>query len=211
MSLDRPHVVLSAATSIDGYIDDASPRRLILSSPREMEAVRRLRGEHDAILVGANTVRRDNPGLGADGPRQPVKVTVTASGDLDPKARFFVEGDVDKIVYCATPQARRRLQDVAHAVEADGWPAIFADLAARGVGSVLVEGGGTVHTQLLLQGLADELRLAVAPLFVGDPAAPRFVGPGAFPHDSRARMRLRRVESLGDVAVLHYTLGGDNG
>ena len=58
---------------------------------------------------------------------------------------------------------------------------VSEDLHARGVRRLMVEGGGEVHTQFLTAGLADELQLVVAPLFVGDPSATRFVGDGRFP------------------------------
>jgi len=62
---------------------------------------------------------------------------------------------------------------------------ITADLVARGVGRLMVEGGRTMHTQFLTAGLADELHLVVAPFFVGDSRAPRFVGDGMFPWKRR--------------------------
>jgi len=59
----RPYVLLSCATSADGYLDDATPRRLILSGPADLDRVDEVRAGCDAILVGAQTVRTDNPRL----------------------------------------------------------------------------------------------------------------------------------------------------
>lgn len=226
----RPYVLLSAAVSVDGYLDDASPRRLVLSSEADLDRVDAVRAAVDAILVGANTVRRDNPRLEVRSPARrqarlargepegPVKVTVSASGGLDPATRFFTSGDVAKLVYVASGavgEARCRVGGVAEVVDAGEAPvamaAVLADLARRGVGRLLVEGGGTVHTQLLAAGLADELHLVVAPLFVGDPAAPRFVRPGDFPHHGGNRMRLAETRQLGDVVFLRYLLGPVSG
>src|SRR5579875_3968636 len=87
--------------SVDGRIDDVSPDRLILSGPADLDRVDELRASCDAILVGANTVRRDDPRLlvrsperraarvAAGNPAYPLRVTVTATGDLDPGARLF--------------------------------------------------------------------------------------------------------------------------
>src|SRR2546430_1908805 len=74
---------------------------------------------------------------------------------------------------------------------------MLADLADRGVQRLMVEGGGTVLTQFLAAGLADELHLALAPVFVGDPAAPRFAagGPVGMPP---GRLRLAEVRLIGD-------------
>ncbi|MDE5708762.1 MAG: dihydrofolate reductase family protein, partial [Alistipes sp.] len=57
------YVTLSVATTADGYMDDSTPDRLLISTPEDLAEVYRLRSEHDAILVGAETLRRDNPAL----------------------------------------------------------------------------------------------------------------------------------------------------
>jgi len=100
----RPYVLLSCAISADGYLDDASPERLILSGPADLDRVDEVRAGCDAILVGAQTVRADNPRLLIRDPRRsarraarglpghPARVTLTATGDLDPAARFFAPG-----------------------------------------------------------------------------------------------------------------------
>ena len=115
----RPYVLLSCATSADGYLDDASPERLILSGPADLDRVDEVRAGCDAILVGAQTVRKDNPRLLIRDPRRsarraarglpphPARVTLTATGDLDPGARFFAPGAL-RLVYCATPALARR-------------------------------------------------------------------------------------------------------
>jgi len=211
--------------SVDGCIDDTSARRLILSSAEDLDAVDALRAACDAILVGAGAIRADDPQLVirseqrrkdrvARGlPPDPIKVTLTRQGNLDHRAGFFQAGNTPKIVYCtrdAEAALRASLGDVATVVGAgDGAvsPAqVLTDLFARGVRTLLIEGGTAINTQFLSAGLVDELRLAVAPFFVGDAGAPRFVGAGRFPHDSGRRMTLTKVERLGDVVVLWYLL-----
>ena len=72
-------------------------------------------------------------------------------------------------------------------------PDVAADLGERGVRRLMVEGGGRLHTQFLVEDLADELQLVVAPFFVGESRAPRFVEPGRVPVDRRtARARSPR-------------------
>lgn len=221
---ERPYVLLSCAASVDGYIDDTTDERLLLSNDEDFDRVDEVRAGCDAILVGANTIRRDNPRLlvrteerrkarVARGlPESPVKATFTARGDLDPDAKFFTTGDVEKIVYCssaAVDKCRDRLGDAATIVDA-GDPVdlntMLADLARRGVQRLMVEGGGTVHTQFLTAGLADELQLVIAPFFVGNSGAPRFVGTGEFPHHPGNRMELKEVRPIGDVILARYLL-----
>jgi 5-amino-6-(5-phosphoribosylamino)uracil reductase len=80
------------------------------------------------------------------------------------------------------------------------------DLADRGVDRLMVEGGGVVHTQFLSGDLVDELQLVVAPFFVGDSGAPRFVTDGRFPWNADRRAALAEVRQLGDVVLLRYAL-----
>ena len=83
---------------------------------------------------------------------------------------------------------------------------ISEDLFDRGVQRLMVEGGGTVHTQFLTADLVDELHLVVAPFFVGDSRAPRFVSDGRFPWNPDRRATLAEVRQIGDVVLLRYAL-----
>ncbi|WP_250035298.1 RibD family protein [Paractinoplanes maris] len=222
--VERPYTLLSCGMSIDGYLDDVAQERLLLSNEADFDRVDDVRSGCDAILVGATTIRQDNPRLlvrsaerraarvaRGEAPN-PLKVTVTGRCDIDPAARFFTVGDVDKLVYCASSTcdaARERLGEVATVVDA-GDPVdllrVAADLAGRGVRRLMVEGGGTMHTQFLTAGLADELQLVVAPFFVGDSRAPRFVSDGEFPWGPSRRATLAEVRQIGDVVLLRYAL-----
>jgi 5-amino-6-(5-phosphoribosylamino)uracil reductase len=85
-------------------------------------------------------------------------------------------------------------------------PRVLDDLAGRGLSRLLVEGGSTVHTAFLTGDLVDELHLVIAPFFVGDSNAPRFVNDGAFPWTSANRARLVEVRQVGDVVLHRYAL-----
>ncbi|MFF7752394.1 dihydrofolate reductase family protein [Streptomyces sp. NPDC007971] len=214
-----PYVLLSAAVSLDGYLDDTGPERLLLSSPADFDRVDEVRASVDAILIGAGTIRADNPRLLVNSPERraartaegrpayPLKVTVTATGDLDPAANFWHTGG-EKLVYTTDKGAERatralgRSADVVPLGPGLDWRALLEHLHdVRGVRRLMVEGGGTVHTQLLQQGLADELQLVLAPLFVGDPAAPRLFGPGDY---QGGRLRLTETRRIEDVVLMRY-------
>jgi 5-amino-6-(5-phosphoribosylamino)uracil reductase len=221
---ERPYTLLSCGMSIDGYLGCAMPRRLALSNDADFDRVDAVRASCDAILVGAGTVRNDNPRLLVRSQTRreeriarglapsPIKVTVTEREELDACADFFTTGDTEKLVYCASPRgadARSRLGPVATVVDG-GQPVemrrISEDLGARGVQRLMVEGGGKVHTQFLTDNLADELQLVVAPFFVGDSRAPRFVSDGRFPWNPDRRATLAGVRQIGDVVLLRYAL-----
>ncbi|QQQ77456.1 dihydrofolate reductase family protein [Saccharothrix sp. 6-C] len=219
--MTRPHVLLSVAVSVDGYIDDRSAHRFPLSNAEDFDHVDQVRAESGAILVGAATIRRDNPRLLVNGahrraarvaegrPEYPVKVTVTGSGDLDPTLKFWHHGG-DKIVYTAEAGRGRAVESVGDLAEVVSlgpevdFGALLDDLGARGVDRLMVEGGGTIHTAFLAAGLADEIRMAVAPMLIGQAAAPRFLNPAEFPGGPARRFHLEDVSKLGDVAVLRY-------
>jgi len=214
--VNRPYVLLSVATSLDGHIDDANPSRLILSGAEDLDRVDAERAAADAILVGAATIAADDPRLlvrSADRraerlargrPASPIKVAITRSGrGLDPSAQFFTMGDGEKLVYAlaaapAVADLQRRLAGLATVVAAPDLPSVLADLAARGVARLMVEGGTRTTTAFLTSGLVDELQVVVAPLVVGDPAAPRLAAAAV------DRMELVDLRRVGDCALLVY-------
>lgn len=213
-----PYVLLSAAVSLDGYLDDTGPERLLLSSPADFDRVDEVRASADAILVGAGTIRADNPRLlvnsaerraartAAGRAEYPLKVTVSGTGELDPAARFWHTGG--EKVLLTTDDGARRARALGIGAEAVSLGPVFDWRTAleylhdrRGVRRLMVEGGGTVHTRLLQQELADELQLVLAPLIVGDPAAPRLFGPGAY---QGGRLRLVESRRIEDVVLHRY-------
>jgi 5-amino-6-(5-phosphoribosylamino)uracil reductase len=221
---ERPYTLLSCALSIDGYLDAGTDERLQLSNADDFARVDAVRADSDAVLVGAATVRHDNPRLlvrsarlrarrvSRDLPPTPAKVTVTRRADLDPGAAFFTAGEAEKLVYCASAsigRARRRFGELATVVDGGRrvdvcW--LSEDLHRRGVRRLMVEGGASVHTQFLTADLVDELQLVVAPFFVGNPRASRFVGKGRFPFHPGRRATLAEVRPIGDVVLLRYAL-----
>ena len=244
---ERPYVLLSCAVSVDGCLDAPGPQRLILSGGADLDRVDAERSGCDAIMVGAGTIRRDNPRLlirsparraarAARGlPEHPAAVTLTTSGDLDPEACFFAAGQAAteagtvaapgtvagagtgapaRLVYCPARAAAGladRLAGLATVIGLDSERLppglILADLGRRGIGRLMIEGGASLAAQFLAAGLVDELQLAVAPFFVGDPAAPRFAPPGAYPHGPGRPMTLAGVQQLDGVVLLRYLLG----
>ncbi|MFE9484630.1 RibD family protein [Streptomyces spororaveus] len=219
--MPRPYVLLSVATSIDGHIDDTSPDRLLLSNSEDFDRVDQVRAESDAILIGAGTMRADNPRLlvnseerraarvAAGKPAYPLKVTISASGDLDADLKFWHHGDA-KVAYTTDAGAeklRERLAGLADVVslgESIDFGRLLDDLGERGVQQLMVEGGGSIHTAFLSQGLADEIHLAIAPLVVGQADAPSFLNPASYPGGSTRRMKLAEARTIGDVVLLRY-------
>lgn len=220
----RPLVIASVAASLDGFIDDTGPDRLVLSNAEDLDRVDEVRAGVDAILVGAGTVRADDPrlqvraewrrtqrehaGLAPD----PVKVVLTGGGQLQREARVFASGQT--LVYVgggAAEGTRCGLGTVATVVDAGaeldpGW--VLDDLAGRGVARLLIEGGSSVHSMFLSAGLVDELQLVLAPRLLGTTGDPRFVQRRAFPQRGWRLAAMRRMD---DLVLLRYVVEGWNG
>ena len=210
-------VTLSAAVTADGYMDDDSPRRLIISTPGDWEEVYRLRAAHDAILAGAETLRRDDPSLlvrdqAARARRVQAglkpdiaKVTLTRSGGLSPRLRFFTAGDADRYVF--SPGEITGLQNIATVIstsEAITAKYIVTELEKRGVERLLVEGGASVLRMFLAEGMADTVRRAVNPQLTLGPER----GGAQFRFEVPEGAACRR-ENLGGMEVATCTLRPD--
>lgn len=187
----RPLVTLKTAMTLDGKIaawDGAS--RWITGEAARAEG-HRMRAGADAILVGVGTVLRDDPELTVRlpelGPREPLRVVVDSRLRTPPEARLLKVGAPARtLIACvagAPAEAARALS--ARGVEVLGCPArdgrvdldaLLADLARRGVVSLLAEGGGELHASLLEAGLVDRVAIFVAPLLLGGRHAPGPVG-----------------------------------
>ncbi|MFD4595725.1 RibD family protein [Streptomyces rubiginosohelvolus] len=217
----RPYVILSAAMSVDGYLDDTNPERLLLSNALDFDRVDQVRAESDAILIGATTMRQDNPRLlvnsadrraqrVADGkPEYPLKVTVTRTGDISADLKFWHHGGEKLVITVddAVEKVRATLGDLADVVSVGpdlDWGLVLDELGGRGVTRLMVEGGGTIHTQLMASDLADEVHLAIAPLLVGQPEAARFLSAADYPGGSTARMKVLEVRAIDDVVLVRY-------
>lgn len=201
-----PLVTVKYAMTLDGRIaTHTGDSRWITGEPAR-RTVHRLRDAHDAILVGAGTVRADDPQLttrlpaaeaGAGGPQHPLRVVVAGDFRLPAQTKLFsptLPGST--LVACAriAPVEQERLAAsgiavaVLPTVAGDGvdLPALLALLAARGVATVLVEGGGTMLGSFFDAGLVDRVVAYVAPVIVGGTEAPGPVGGHGVPRMAEA-------------------------
>jgi diaminohydroxyphosphoribosylaminopyrimidine deaminase/5-amino-6-(5-phosphoribosylamino)uracil reductase len=171
----RPWVTLKLAATLDGRTAAADGSSKWITGPEARADAHRLRAQHDAVLVGAGTVRADDPAL-----------TVRHGDGRDPL----------RVVLGHAPVGAR----VHPALELSGpLPEVLADLAERGVLTVLVEGGPTVAGAFHHAGLVDRYVLYLAPAFMGgSDGAPLFAGAGAANVAELWRSRLLGVRRLGD-------------
>jgi diaminohydroxyphosphoribosylaminopyrimidine deaminase/5-amino-6-(5-phosphoribosylamino)uracil reductase len=178
----RPRVTLKAAVSVDGMLAAANGRSQWITSETARRFAHRLRYRHDAVLVGAETVRRDDPRLtvrlpGISACR--LRAVLAPSLDLDPGARLFErdgDGQAPVVLYAAEDAAARHAERFAGRAEVVALPAdahglrldaLLDDLAARDVLSLLVEGGARTFAGFVRAGLADRAAVFTAPRVLG--------------------------------------------
>lgn len=223
----RPYVLVKCAASLDGYIDDNSSERLILSDEDDFNRVDIERAKCDAILIGAETVRKDNPRLLlkseelcnkriAEGKtKYPTKITVTSSGNFSKDSKFFTIGDTKKIVYCPE-NATNKLKEIFNTIndidivscKSNPIDPIFilTDLKKKGIDKLMIEGGSSILTSFLSNNLVDEIQISIAPFFVGEKNAPKFVNYGKFPFNKDNRMKVHNTEIINDIILITYKL-----
>lgn len=215
---NRPRVTISTAITIDGFLDSVDEERLIISSDQDMEEVNRLRAKSDAILVGAETIRRDDCSLTARGDfvgdDQPLRITVTRSGNIDPGFRFFSAEGGKNLVFCPAAienELRERLGPGTEISALDPSATlavqILDGLSSRGVKDLLIEGGTTIITEFLRHGLVDRLRLSIGPFFAGKMGKNRLVEAADMSTVQKGMWRVRSVSQLGDSVVTWYEAG----
>jgi len=185
----RPLVTLHFAQSLDGRIGlGPGAERAILSSEEGVVSAHRARSEHDAVLVGIETVLHDDPKLTARGTEraQPLRVVLDSELRLPKAARLLAaaEGAGKVLIFGCAERASAARRRQLEAVGAEVWltsadrhgrvalPEALEALAARGVRRLLVEGGAKVLTSFLQAGLADRAQIEIAPLWLGAPATP---------------------------------------
>ncbi|HZV51767.1 MAG TPA: bifunctional diaminohydroxyphosphoribosylaminopyrimidine deaminase/5-amino-6-(5-phosphoribosylamino)uracil reductase RibD [Candidatus Dormibacteraeota bacterium] len=184
-STGRPFVSVKFAASLDGKIATRTGHSRWITGPAARAHAHRLRHRHDAILVGVNTVLRDDPALTArfPGARQPLKIVLDSRGRTPTTAKVR-EG--------------RLLIDRGRDL-----PGLLDRLGSMGIISLLVEGGATVHGSFFDAGLVDRVYAYLAPVIVGGREAPSAVG-GRGPAAVTESLRLHRlhVERLGEDLLI---------
>jgi diaminohydroxyphosphoribosylaminopyrimidine deaminase/5-amino-6-(5-phosphoribosylamino)uracil reductase len=172
----RPFVIAKCGMSLDGRLTRPAGEPRWITGASARRHAQRLRAKVDAILVGANTVRADNPRLtvrGVRGARQPWRVILSRSGKLPRRARVLSDRLSSRtLVYC------------------DSLTDVLKNLGEQGVTNVLIEGGGEMLGQALDMRIIDKVQLYLGPILTGGPVI-AFPGRGA--ETVAKALRLRRV------------------
>jgi diaminohydroxyphosphoribosylaminopyrimidine deaminase/5-amino-6-(5-phosphoribosylamino)uracil reductase len=189
----RPFVIAKCGMSLDGRLS-APPRETqwITSTAARRHAQQQLRAQVDAILIGAETLRADDPRLTArsrEG-KQPWRIVLSRSGELPRRARLFT----DRFAARTMIPSEKNLEIV------------LRELGEKEITSVLIEGGGEILGQALDQRLVDKVQLYLGPVLTGGPVV-AFPGTGAASTEQAPRLEGVRYERIGqDVCVIGYPI-----
>lgn len=187
----KPFVIAKCGMSLDGRLTRRREEGRWLTGPAARRHARQLRAQVDAILIGAETLRQDNPRLTTGkirGARQPWRVVLSRSGQLPPEAHLFADRFADRTLVYRGKTLRQ----------------VLTDLGRREITSVLIEGGGNVLGQAFDARLVDKVQFYIAPLLTGGPvlAVP---GKGAGSTAAGSRLSRIRFQKIGrDLFVEGY-------
>lgn len=224
----RPRIIANLAASADGKIDSSAREGGGFGSRLDRDRLDALRAEADAVVVGAGTIRAENPPFAirdparrhqrlAEGRSENLIVAVLSrSGDLPPQARVFTEPLGQRLLLLPTGldpallapwrllEGEGALEIIEAGVGSADVRALVARLHQLGCRKILVEGGGEAVAAFLEADLLDEIRLTICPVILGGRHAPTPVGGAGWPVSQRRRLALVEMERQGDELFLRY-------
>ena len=216
MEKSRPHVILSAAISIDGKIATRLGDSK-LSSKKDKIRLHRLRSKVDAILVGKNTIHRDDPLLTVRHVKgkNPTRIILDSQGTISVNSKILQTCNkvptiiaVSKRISKANLQKLKRfpVEIIMTGENSVNIKSLMNNLSKRKINTVLVEGGGTINWQFIQNNLFDEILITIAPFIIGGTDAITFVQGRGFDKIIKSpRLRLNTIKRLENYLVLHYT------
>ena len=212
MKSKKPFVTLKLAQSIDGKIATRKNDSKWISSERSRAFVQGLRSGHDAIMVGINTILRDDPLLSIRKPRkaplkrirQPVKIIIDTNLKTPVNAKLFSVSSPGKTIIATTRGASAEKEAALRKKGADiirigsgfrhvDLKILMKKLMQNGINSILVEGGGEIAASVLQAGLVDKIYFFICPIIIGGRDAVNSIG-GKGAGDIREALKLSNIK-----------------
>ncbi len=220
--MQRPHIHVNVAATLDGKIDTFERRGASISSPRDKDRVDGLRAESDAVMVGGRTLHDEDPRLTVKSeslraarkarglPENPAKVAVATDLHLRPDCRFLTDGPARILLFTTARTSQASLEQLrsagaqvfVHDADRVDLLQVLDALSQAGIQRLMVEGGATLNAELLGLGVVDDLTIFVAPLIFGGENAPTPMGGAGLKAASAVPMRLISVNHWDDGGVL---------
>ena len=215
MENSKPYVILSAAVSIDGKIATKTGDSK-LSSKQDSIRLHKLRSKVDAILVGKNTILRDNPLLTVryTKGKNPIRIILDSKGTLSKKSKILQTSNKIQTIIAVSKKISKSNFDRLHKFPLEVIIAgknsvniklLLKKLSDKKIKTILVEGGGTVNWEFIKHNLFDELIITLSPFLIGGNDAISFVqGQGFKKISNSPNLRLKSIKRLKNHLVLCY-------
>ncbi len=215
MGKSRPKVILSAAMTLDGKIATKTGDSK-LSSKQDKVRIHKLRSKVDAILVGLNTVKRDDPLLTVryTQGKNPLRIILDSKANIDHKSQIIKTCKKIPTIIAVSKKASRKnvdklkkypLEIIITGNKLVNIKNLLRTLSKKKIKTLLVEGGGTVNWEFDKQGLVDEIIITITPYLIGGKNAITLVDGDGFSLIKKAtRLKLKKTCRLGNEIVLHY-------
>jgi len=215
MAKSKPYVILSAAISIDGKIATRTGNSK-LSSTEDFVRLHKLRTKVDGILIGKNTVMKDNPLLTVRHTRgkNPVRIILDSKGEISIKSKILqTSNKVPTIIAVSKQITKSNLQKlnnfpveiITTGEKSVNIKSLLKKLSEKQITTILVEGGGTVNWEFIKQNLFDELIITLSPFLIGGNNAISLIQGKGFDKISKSpKLRLKSIKRLKNHLVLNY-------
>jgi diaminohydroxyphosphoribosylaminopyrimidine deaminase/5-amino-6-(5-phosphoribosylamino)uracil reductase len=209
-----PYVTLKIAQSLDGYISHKKNKQIWLTGDKTKQVVHHWRSTHDAVLIGLNTLRVDNPQLTVRYglKRSPVRIVLCESTNVNPHLLIFKQEPKENTWIITTKENQRKLskklaktgcQVVGLKAKSNNQlkiQTVLKYLAKMKITSVLVEGGQQIFSQFIDTRLWNELNVIIAPKILGGGVK----GIEIETHKKLSPMQLNKTKKMGEDILLTY-------
>ena len=215
MEKSKPYIILSAAISIDGKIATGTGDSK-LSSNQDYIRLHKLRSKVDGILVGKNTVMRDNPLLTVryTKGKNPVRIILDSQGNISSKSKILqTSNEVPTIIAVSKKITKSNLKKlykfpvevIITGKNSVNIKSLLKKLSDKKISTILVEGGGTINWEFIKQNLFDELIITLSPFLIGGNSAISFIQGNGFDKISKSpNLQLKSIKRLKNHLVLNY-------
>ena len=212
----NPKIILSAAISIDGKIATRSGDSK-LSSKRDLIRLHKLRSQVDAIIIGKNTVNKDNPLLTVrySKGKNPIRIILDSHGTISNKSKILQTSNKVKTIIVVTKKiTKKNLQKLKKfSVEIIivgenqvNIKSLIKILSKRKIKTILLEGGGTINWEFIKNNLVDEFFITITPFILGGKDAITLVQGEGFDKITKShKLRLNGIKRLENDLLLHYS------
>ena len=211
----KPYIILSAAISVDGKIATRTGDSK-LSSNQDLHRLHKLRTKVDAIIIGKNTLMRDDPLLTVryTKGKNPIRIILDSKGEISTKSKILqTSSKIPTIIAVSKKITKLNLQKlnnfpvkvIVTGEKSVNIKSLLKKLSEEKIKTILVEGGGTVNWEFIKQNIFDELIITISPFVIGGNDSISFVQGSGFDKISKSpNLQLKSVKRLKNHLVLNY-------